>query len=352
MLKHPAFRYALAIIIGGGALYLAFHRQHLHRLAEDLEGANLFVIVAGTLVMFLSHLVRAWRYKMFLRPIAPHTRLSSAFRALIAGYATNNFLPRGGDIVRPVLFSKREDIPISSSVAVLIIERLADFIGLTALLGITVFAFRAKLSVEFPTIELFWLPIAAVLGLLCLFAVLILFSERKTRRVIELLARALPKRFRGAIERAAARTEEGLRGIRTGSAVPALVGTFGISALYTASMLVSTLAFQGTGLAHVGIVGCFLLQSMSGIAFILPAPGGTGTYHFFISQALAVMFGVPPALAIAFATLTHASNYLLTTALGILFMMADGISLTSLKKEKSAVRTAKTHGPKSSAISA
>jgi len=284
--------------------------------------------------MFLSHLVRAWRYKMFLRPIAPHTRLSSAFRALIAGYATNNFLPRGGDIVRPILFSKREDIPISSSVAVLFIERLADMIGLTALLGITVLVFRAKLSVEFPAIQLFWLPIAMLLGLLCVFGVLILFSEKKTRRVIEFIARALPKRFRGAIERGAARTEEGLRGVRAGSAIPALFGTLGISVLYTASMYVSTLAFRGTGLSHVGIVGCFLLQSMSGIAFILPSPGGTGTYHFFISQALAAIFGVPPALAIAFATLTHASNYLLTTVTGILFMMADGISLTNVKKEK------------------
>ena len=337
MLKHPAIRYTLAVLIGGGALYLAFHRQHLSRLAQDIEGANLFVILAGTLVMFLSHLVRAWRYKMFMRPIAPHTRLSSAFRALIAGYAMNNFIPRGGDIVRPVLFSKRENIPISSSVAVLLIERLADFIGLTALLGVTVLVFRAKLSVEFPAIEIFWLPIAALLGLLCIFSVLILFSEKKTSRVIGYIARGLPKRFRGAIERGAARVEEGLRGVRSGSAVPAIVGTFGISALYTASMLVSTLAFRGTGLAHVGIIGCFLLQSMSGIAFILPSPGGTGTYHFLISQALVTMFGVPPALAIAFATLTHASNYLLTSVVGIIFMMADGISLTSVRKEKARI---------------
>ncbi|MFI5202296.1 MAG: lysylphosphatidylglycerol synthase transmembrane domain-containing protein [Candidatus Kapaibacterium sp.] len=333
MLKHPAFRYTLAIIVGGGALYLAFYRQHLHRLAEDFEGANLVIIFAGTLVMFLSHLIRAWRYKMFLRPIVPHTRLSSAFRALIAGYATNNFIPRGGDIVRPILFSKRENIPISSSVAVMLIERLADLIGLTALLSITVLIFRARLAEEFPSIEIFWLPIAALLLLICIFALFILFSEKKTRRVLEFIARGLPKRFRGAIERGAARVEEGLRGVRTGSAVPAIIGTFGISALYTASMFVSTLAFRGTGLLQVGIVGCFLLQSMSGIAFILPVPGGTGTYHFLISQALAVMFGVPPALAIAFATLTHASNYLLTSVVGILFMMADGISLTSVRKE-------------------
>ncbi len=334
MLKHPAIRYALAIIIGGGALYLAFHRQHLNHLAQELEGANLFVIFLGTLVMFLSHTVRAWRYKMFLRPIAAHTRLSSAFRALIAGYATNNFIPRGGDVVRPVLFSKREKIPITASVAVLAIERLMDFIGLTALLGVTVIVFRVKLSEEFPSIALLWFPIAAALLLLCIFALFILFSEKKARRVIEWIARIVPRRFRGPIERGAARIEEGLRGIRHGSAVPAIVGTFGISALYTASMYVSTLAFRGTGLMHVGIVGCFLLQSMSDIAFILPSPGATGTYHFLISQALVVIFGVPPVIAIAFATLTHASNYLLTSAVGIFFMMADGISLTSARKTK------------------
>ncbi len=333
MLKHPAFRYALAVLIGGGALYLAFYRQHLHRLAEDLEGANLLIIAAGTAVMFLSHLVRAWRYKMFLRPVAGHTRLFSAFRALIAGYATNNFIPRGGDIVRPVLFSKRENIPITSSVAVLLIERLADLIGLTALLAVIVFAFHGKLGREFPALAVLWLPIVFLFGLICLFAVLILFSEKRARRMIEFFGRGLPKRFRGAVERGAARIEEGLRGVRTGSAIPALVGTFGISVLYTASMYVSTLAFKGTGLAHVGLVGCFLLQSMSGIAFILPVPGGTGTYHFLISQALAIMFGVPPALAIAFATLTHASNYLITSIVGILFMMADGVSLTSVRKE-------------------
>ena len=63
MLKHPAFRTTIAILIGAGALYLAFRKQHLHRLFADLGGANLWIIIAGTGVMFLSHLVRAWRYK-------------------------------------------------------------------------------------------------------------------------------------------------------------------------------------------------------------------------------------------------------------------------------------------------
>ena len=334
MLKHPLIRTLLAIIIAGGALYLAFHKQHLRQLGNELAGANLFVILLGTGVMFLSHLIRAWRYKMILRPILPHSRLSSSFRALIAGYATNNLIPRGGDIVRPLLFSKRESIPVSSSVAVLLIERLADLIGLSALLCATMVIFREKLSLAFPSLEYLWLPIAAVLALICGGAILVLFNERKTRSVVELVGRGLPKKFRSAIEHGAARIEDGLCGIREGTAVPVIIGTFGISALYTASMFVSTLAFPDASLASIGIIGCFLLQSMSGLAFILPAPGGAGTYHFFVSQALVLMYGISPETAIAFATLTHASNYLLTTIVGIIFMAIDGISLGSVRAEK------------------
>jgi len=41
------------------------------------------------------------------------------------------------------------------------------------------------------------------------------------------------------------------------------------------------------------------------------------------------------------ATLTHASNYLSTSIVGFIFMAADGISLTSVRKEAPAVALAK-----------
>jgi glycosyltransferase 2 family protein len=340
-MKHPAFRYSIAILISAGALYLAFHKQHFHELAAQLEGANLFVILAGTLIMFLSHLIRAWRYKMLLRPIAPNTRLNSAFRALIAGYAMNNIVPRAGDVVRPVLFSKRERIPITSSVAVLLIERLTDLIGLSAILIVSLLLFSDEIGREFPAIVTFMLPIVLVLSTIFVFAVMILFSERKTRQVIDWAARWLPRKIRSSIEAATERIEQGLRGVREGSAIPVIIGTLGISMLYTCSMYVSTLAFPSTPLSHVGILACFLLQSMSGVAYILPSPGGTGTYHFLVSQALSSAFGVPLETSVAFATLTHASNYLLTTIVGIAFMFHDGISLTTVKAERSVVQEAR-----------
>lgn len=337
-MKHPAIRYAIAVLIAGAALYLAFHKQHLGRLAHELENANILVILAGTAVMFVSHLVRAWRYKMFLRPLAPHTSLYSAFRALIAGYAANNVIPRSGDIVRPLIFSKRENIPVSTTVAVLLIERLTDLIGLTAILIVSLLLFKEKITLQFPSLESSEWPVLAILVAIFGFAILILFSERKTKSVIHWLARSLPKRFRKAVEEGAVRIEEGLRGVREGSAFPVIAGTAGISLFYTLSMYISTFALPNLEIQSVGLGGCFLLQSMSGLAYILPAPGGTGTYHFLVSQSLAAIFGVPPEAAIAFATLTHASNYVCTTVIGFIFMIADGVSMTSVRNEAIQIR--------------
>jgi glycosyltransferase 2 family protein len=337
-MKHPAIRYTIAVAIAAAALYLAFHKQHLGRLAHELEGANILIILCGTAVMFLSHLVRAWRYKMFLRPLAPHTRLYSAFRALIAGYAANNVIPRAGDIVRPLIFSKRENIPVATSVAVLLIERLTDLIGLSAILIVSIMLFRDKIALQFPSLDGSQWPVLCVLFAIFGIAILILFSERKTKAVIHWLGRALPKRFRKAVEEGAAHIEEGLKGVREGSAFPVIVGTIGISAFYTLSMYISTFALPVTGLQDVGLAGCFLLQSMSGLAYILPAPGGTGTYHFLVSQSLAAIFGVPPEAAIAFATLTHASNYVCTTVVGFIFMIADGVSMTSVRERAIEIR--------------
>jgi glycosyltransferase 2 family protein len=287
--------------------------------------------------MFLSHFVRAWRYKMFLRPLAPHTSLYSAFRALIAGYAANNVIPRSGDIVRPLIFSKREGIPVTTSVAVLLIERLTDLIGLSAILIVTILMFKDKIALQFPSLEGSMWPVLALLFAIFAFALLILFSERKTKSVIHWIARALPKRFRKAVEDGAARIEEGLREVRAGSALPVIFGTIGISAFYTLSMYISTFAMKGIDI-YIGFGGCFLLQSMSGFAYILPAPGGTGTYHFLVSQSLATIFGVPPEAAIAFATLTHASNYICTTVVGFIFMIADGVSMSTIRKESAQIR--------------
>jgi len=334
MMKHPAVKYLLAVIFTAVALYLAFRKTDFTHLVDEIADINVPLILAGTGVMFLSHLVRAWRYKMFSRPIKGDMRVSSSFKALIAGYAMNNVIPRSGDIVRPVLLSKREEIPVTGAVAGLLIERLSDLIGLSFVLILSLLIFREEIAVGFPAIYAASIPIIIVLTLLFAFGLLILFSEKATVRVIHFLTQKFPEKARAAIENATSSLEHGLREARTGAAIPLAVGTLGIWLLYSLSMFVSIWAFKDANLNSIGFTGCILLQTLSGLAFTVPTPGGMGTYHFFISQSLAVIFGVNPTVAVAYATVTHASNYILTTVIGLFFMISEGISLGDVTKNE------------------
>jgi uncharacterized membrane protein YbhN (UPF0104 family) len=134
------------------------------------------------------------------------------------------------------------------------------------------------------------------------------------------------------VERAAFSFAKGLHHARTGSLMPLIVGTLGIWLLYAGSMYVSLFAFNDPRLLEVGVKGCILLQAVSAMAFLIPTPGGIGPYHAAITSALTGVFDVSPEIAMAYATLTHAANYIITAVIGIGFVLAEGVSLKDLNQ--------------------
>jgi uncharacterized membrane protein YbhN (UPF0104 family) len=112
--------------------------------------------------------------------------------------------------------------------------------------------------------------------------------------------------------------------------LPLIIGTLGIWLLYAGSLYVSLFAFDDPKLLAVGIKGCILLQALSALAFLIPTPGGIGPYHAAITEALVNIFAVDRDVAMAYATLTHAANYIITAIVGIGFVLAEGVSLADL----------------------
>ena len=47
-------------------------------------------------------------------------------------------------------------------------------------------------------------------------------------------------------------------------------------------------------------------MTIATIGFVIPTPGGIGTYHLFCAQTLHLFYHVPNELALAFATSVHA----------------------------------------------
>lgn len=342
-MKHPAVRLTVSISITAAALYFAFRGVHLNELLDELARTNIALILVGVLLLFCSHLMRAWRWTIIARPLKRGTNVLVAFKAIMGAYAMNNVIPRSGELVRPYIFAKHEGVFMSGTIATILIERVADLLSNILFMMLALVLFPREIAHGFPALEGKTIEIMAGMILLIALVITMIFSAGKTERIIHRIIRNWPQKLQGPIGRAATEFASGLRGVRASGALPVFIGTIGIWVFYVLSMYAWLYAFPEPELARVGIIGAFFLRVVSGIAFLIPTPGGVGSYHYFISQALFRIFGVPLAAAITYATVTHAAFDLLTTIVGLIIVMTEGISFKNFKE---VVKASEAHSPK------
>src|SRR5205823_5631370 len=90
--RTPGARLAIAISISILALWLAFRGVDLGNVWRELLQTNIALILLGTLLLFASHGVRAWRWTIIARPMKEGTSVVMAFKAIMGAYAMNNVI--------------------------------------------------------------------------------------------------------------------------------------------------------------------------------------------------------------------------------------------------------------------
>jgi uncharacterized protein (TIRG00374 family) len=333
-MKSPALKYTIIALATLGLLYLAFRGQDIGKAMSDIGDARWLPLVGGLLIMFLSHAVRAVRWRIVLRPLKRRTSFWLAFKATIAGYAMNNLIPRSGELVRPYMMARGEKIPMAGTLASVVVERVADVIALSALIIFSLVSYQSRVTNVFPMFTgSVLIGLAAMLGVL-LFIMLLFFSERRTKQLVSILTKPLPQKISTKIERIALDFSLGLRGLDRSAILPLIIGTIGIWLMYGISMFVSLQAFPDPAMMQLTLKDAFLLLTLSGIAFTIPTPGGTGSYHALIGTGLSMIFGVPPAIALAYAVATHALSYISITLIGLVFLVGEGLSFGTARNMK------------------
>ena len=94
------------------------------------EKADKIYLLFMALTAFISHLVRAERWKMLLLPTGNHIQLSNSFLSLMIGYLVNLAVPRGGEVSRCYNLYKLENTPVEVSFGTVILERITDVLCL------------------------------------------------------------------------------------------------------------------------------------------------------------------------------------------------------------------------------
>jgi uncharacterized protein (TIRG00374 family) len=141
MNKKKILTTALVVAVLGVLVY--FQVQHWRsfdwgRFAEATGDISLLHIAAAVGLIYLTYVLRAVRWKVFLKPICK-ARTSRLIAPTFIGFTGLALLGRPGEFVRPYLIAKKEDVTLSSQIGVWTVERIFDIGAFTVLMLVTVF---------------------------------------------------------------------------------------------------------------------------------------------------------------------------------------------------------------------
>ncbi len=270
----------------------------INKILNDFSNVNFswLVLILGAFMM--SNYSRAKRWQLLLEPVAKRPSIINSFFAIMLGYLANLGFPRIGEIVRSGVLARYEDIEMEKVVGTVMLDRILDLISFFIVFALMLLfefdniskAFGANF--EFNTTT-FLTQIGVMLGglVLAFFVlryILNLTSENKIILKIQTI-------LRGFLD--------GLSAIRKVKNMPALIfHSVMIWLMYYLMNYFGLKVFPIT--AHLGFQAALTLFVFGALGFIIPSPGGMGTYHYFITEALKI-YGIDSIDAFSFANIIY-----------------------------------------------
>jgi hypothetical protein len=306
-------------------LYFALRGLQFGDVWETLEGANYWWLIPGVLIYLVGVIVRAWRWHYLLRPVKsiPTTTL---FPITAIGYMGNNIYPaRAGEVLRAIVLKKLEDVPISASLATIIVERVFDGVVMLGFvfLNIPELARLTSTSGFIGNIQTLALwGAGAFLGVLALFLLAAMYPERALWFVKWFSNYVVPSRFREQVISLAESFLGGLAALRSPRDVLMIfVTSIVIWLLETGKYWFVMHAFP----LEVSFFTLMLMNGIVNLATTIPAaPGYVGTFD---APGIAVLqaYGVDKAIAAGYTLVLHVALWVPITVLGAYYLARAGI---------------------------
>jgi uncharacterized protein (TIRG00374 family) len=306
-------------------LYLALRGLHLEDLGASLGQAHYGWLLPGIAVYFLGVWVRAWRWHYLLRPVKS-VPTSTMFPIVAIGYMGNNIYPaRAGEVLRAVVLKRRQAVPISASLATIIVERVYDGVVMLAFVFVNL-PELARLTTasgfvgDIQSLAL-W-GTALFIGALMVFLLAAMFPRQAENLTQGLIRRFVPLRFQERVIGLSRRFLGGLEALRSPrEAVMVFLTSVGIWLLETAKYWFVMHAFP----FRLNFFALMLMNGIVNLATTIPsAPGYVGTFDA-PGIAVLVAYGVGRAVAAAYTLVLHVALWLPITALGGWYLLREGI---------------------------
>ncbi len=293
-------------------LWLSFRNVNLRELWKYVEHLNLWFLLLVVFSGLASHLLRAARWIILLRPLSSRrVGLFNSFAAVMIGYAVNVAIPRGGEVARLVSISRSENLPWAGVLPTMFIDRLLDIALLVALLGLTLTQMPPSATASMP-----WL-VPGGIGL-CLATVVGLIVLPFAGRIIKWLTRLpaienlITKKWMNTASELAAQFDLGTKSLTDPLGFPSIaILSFAIWLFYWLNLYLMVWAFDLQN--KIDVAKSLIVFTIGSVGVLVPTPGSVGSYHFLVSQGLQMVAHLDNVQSLAFATVLHAFCFVIVT---------------------------------------
>ncbi len=293
-------------------LYLAFKNTDFNIVADILKNISFGWYILFLFVWFLSHLFRAYRWKIIIDSVKSNISLLNLFGATMVGYGVNCVVPRLGELYRGFFLGKWEDISRTSMVGTVVIERVIDLLvlGISILISISIYSGNLYSEISWLRSTMY-LGFLIIFGLIVFLFLLVKFQEHFYNAILKFVGKFSHK-IANALGRTFTLLIDGFTSIKgVGKYTYIIFLSFVIMLLYGATSYIMFFVLGMQKVQPVNYSMAWIVMTISAFGVIIPTPGATGTYHFFVIFILTKLFNFSNEISSAFAILTHTTTYVL-----------------------------------------
>ncbi len=329
-------KYLLFLGLGIFLLWLTLRKSNWEEIKNDIITANFIYLIPATIMLLVSHLSRAVRWKILMEPMGYKPSLINTFLAVMIGYWANLAVPRLGEVLKCTILGRYEKVPADKLVGTIVAERAFDVVSLIVVLSLTI-GIQYDLIGEYANNMLgsifhnkagnvSYRKILLTLGIIALVLFIIGLLLKRLAHI------SFVRKTKGLIKGI-------LQGLTSVKNIKNKGWFFFHTVLIWVLYLLSTYMgfFAMQDMSQYGIKVAFSALSFGSLGMIVPSPGGIGSYQYAIQQVL-LLYGISAEKGLSLGMLIWFAQTGIVIIFGTLsFIMLPVIN--RIKNEKSRLHT-------------
>jgi glycosyltransferase 2 family protein len=325
----------------------SFDWAKFRNLSEQINWWHVFHAVMW---IYFGYLLRCIRWKIFLLPVRPKASLTGLIGPTLIGFAGLALLGRPGEIIRPYLIAKRENLPFSSQIGVWAVERIFDIGAFTILMVLAIFFIPdAMQSIPHPEYySKFRIGALLLAGLVVALVIAAIVVSQKGEPLAVWIETKFAHSPANLGRRAAERVREFGDGLNTVHGPISLIAAVVVSVVM---WFVIAVAYQevthayGAPALEIARPQVLLLMGASIFGSMLQLPGIGGGSQVATIAALTKIFDVPAEMAASCGILLWLVTFAAVVPAGLLLAHRERLSLRKLSVESHLAEEAAVEQP-------